>query len=178
MKNSEFISQLATLSNMNKTQTILTLFGAGYDFQKELNEQVVEVDEKVSQMLLKTLVTPVNQVIEVDVEVIQDETQAPHQEEPQVEVIIDERELQLMELFNAKRTQPAKIKDKPQLVELILNILIPRSCKNTLKGRIQKDVHKRKYITQLINNSNSKEQLSTDLINWIDEFKHKASKLI
>lgn len=175
MKNSDLISQLVKMTNMNKTQTILSLFGAGYDFQKELNEQDIEIDEKVSQMLLQTLVTPVISEVEEVSEIIQvkeETTQEPHQDEPRV----DERELQLLTLFGTSKTQPSKIKNKPQLVESILSILIPRSCKNTLKGRIQRDVHKRKYVTQLINNSNDKEQLSRDLILWIDDFALRANK--
>lgn len=120
---------------------------------------------------------PVNDVKEEVSEVLQEETtQVPHQDETQDDLIIDDRELQLLTLFGAKRIQPSKRKDKVQLVESVFDILIPRSTKSSRKGRIQRDDHKRSHVTQLINNSNDKEQLTRDLITWIDDFAIKASK--
>lgn len=202
MNNTEFVDMLSDTLSSSKVMALFVLKDAGYDFNKQVENQDKEIDEKLSQMILNKLTcnvtAPVNAVVEEeveevpqhelpqqnitdDIEHIQVETQQaeeniinnePYQEIPQ----LNNRETQLMELFGACKTPPAKQKDKVQLVEEILNILIPKSSKGQFKGRIQKDKYKRDHVSLLINESINNEQLAHDLVIWIDEFQVKVNK--
>ncbi|WP_312922194.1 hypothetical protein [Empedobacter brevis] len=172
MKNTELINQLSQAINVNKTLIIIKLKVAGYDFKKSVGEQDGEVDEKIAEMLLNSLI-PTDEEEETTerevVEEIKEEIQPIEQQE-------DKRYTQLLTLFNSKKTPPSKIKDRAQLVEKVLDILIPKSNSDSRKGRVLKDKHKRAKVSQLIGDSTSRDQLSQDLIKYIDDCKMKASK--
>ncbi|WP_295676173.1 hypothetical protein [uncultured Empedobacter sp.] len=191
MSTQELITQLSTISNVNKTLMIIELQQAGYDFTKSVGEQDNQVDEKVAEMLLNSLIPTTEEQEETEPQ--QEEVIEPQQEEEVVEEVKvslniiepvssssnnkeDKRYTQLNDLFNQKKVSPAKRKDRAQLVEQVLDLLIPTSNSSNRKGRILRDKHKRSKVSQLIADSVSKEQLSSDLIDYIDEVKMRASK--
>lgn len=185
MKNKELINQLSCLTNQNKTTTIITLLNSGYNFNKLVGEQDNQVDEKLSEMLLNSLVTNVPTtkeepqqpiVQETKQEVVKVNLQLIEPVLPQNDEQEDKRYTQLNDLFNQKKVAPNKRKDRVQLVEQVLDLLIPTPNSSSRKGRVLKDKHKRSKVSQLIANSVSKEQLSTDLLVYIDDCVMRASK--
>lgn len=187
MNTNELINQLSQVSGTNKTSTILMLLDGGYNFTKSVNEQSQEVDEKIAEMMLSSLMTNVPATIQ------EEQPQQPIVQETKQEVVKvslnviepvstpndeqeDKRYTQLNDLFNQMKVSPAKRKDRAQLVEQVLDLLIPTSNSSNRKGRILKDKHKRAKVSQLIGDSTTKEQLSRDLVAYIDDCVAKASK--
>lgn len=74
---------IATLMSKNLTSTILLLQKLGYDFNKTIDEQPQEVDEKLSQMILNVLTSDASESV---IEVTEEQPQQVKEEEPQQEV--------------------------------------------------------------------------------------------
>ncbi|WP_312922193.1 hypothetical protein [Empedobacter brevis] len=72
------LQQLATIMEKNLTATIIELHNIGFDFNKSVGEQDGEVDEKVSQMLLNSLI-PTDE--EEEVKVTEEHVEKPLLEE-------------------------------------------------------------------------------------------------
>ncbi|MDM1542344.1 hypothetical protein [Empedobacter sp. 189-2] len=199
--NDELLICTSKVLNINKTTAILRLIGAGWDFDKDSDNQSFEVDEKVSQMLLKRLTSgvtgvptgvnieePVEETIEVieetsssdiNIEEITQESIEPVETSSSNDINIEEdsRYTQLLSLFKTSKTLPAKRRNKDKLVEDILDVIIPAPAgKKTNKGSVLKDKHKRKAVLDLIDVSTNIEVLASDLVSYIEEFKLKVKK--
>ncbi|WP_313097587.1 hypothetical protein, partial [Empedobacter sp.] len=77
--NDELLTHTSRILNTNKTTSLMTLVVAGWDFNKDSDNQTSEVDEKVSQMLLQRVTSgvvgvPAGVIVEENIEVVEDET--------------------------------------------------------------------------------------------------------
>lgn len=196
--NDELLTHTSRILNTNKTTSLMTLVVAGWDFNKDSDNQTSEVDEKVSQMLLQRVTSgvvgvPAGVIVEENIEVVEDETIQEvvtsssdifNEEIINNKVTLsseitqeeDSRYSHLMKLFSASKTIPAKRRNKDKLVEDILNIIIPVSPAGKIAGRVIKTPTKRKEVLELIDASVNVEVLASDLIRYIDDFKIKAKK--
>ncbi|WP_295676170.1 hypothetical protein [uncultured Empedobacter sp.] len=82
------LQTIATIMNKNLTTTILTLHNLGFDFNKSVGEQDGEVDEKVSQMMLSSL------IINEQEEITQQTVEETIEEEPEPHQSIKQDELE------------------------------------------------------------------------------------
>lgn len=171
------LQTIATITKSNTTSIIIELHTIGYNFTKSVDEQTTEVDEKVAEMLLNSLITATQQQEETKPQQPIEEIQVEVVEQPNEEVVEEDKHYtQLLSLFNIHKVQPNKVKDKLKLRDEILDILIPKAKAGEIKGRMQRGKQKLEEVAQMIANSSDSEQLATDLVTWLDGYVAKREK--